>query len=99
MYKEYDIEYLIGFEIDYDIFDKSKRFSITNDSVISEIKLSENYWVKLWKIDLIQSKFIIKSNYIVYSNRTMIIPYEFIEKLEVYYTYMKRKEMLKELGI
>lgn len=108
MDKEYDIKYLIGFEIEYLMNYTLYSFVVTNKSVFLSYKIhisnnldniSDNWTVACGENLENCSTLIIEDGYLYLSNEIWIISSEFIPKLESHYTYMKRKETLKELGI
>lgn len=101
MRKEYEIEYLIDFEVEYFSLNKLNRFTINDNAIIAERKrsITSDEWTVWWVKQLKEPKLVIEDGYFYYSDTMMVVTAEFIKKLEEYYTYNKRKVILEEIGI
>lgn len=100
MRKEYEVKYLIGFEIEYDYFILFGRFSIKNGLITVEYRNDENSdWDLSWEDFLNRPKLIIDGHYLYYSGNSIYVTTEFMVKLESFYKYNKRKKIIENLGI
>lgn len=100
MRKEYEIKYLIGFEIKYKMYDGTYHFLTNSNVVMVKYNIRDCGWKTVWnKLLEDDSNISITEKYLYYINEYVLITKELKEKLESYYTYMKRKNILEKLDI